>query len=273
MMDTRELARMGNRIRRDVIEMIYRAGDGHPAPSLSAADVIACLYFGVMNVRPDQPDWEDRDRFVLSKGHACPALYAALCLKGYFSRDLYPTLRHIDSRLQGHPDMKKTPGVDMTSGSLGNGLAAATGMALAAKLLNKDYRTYVLTGDGELGEGINWEAAQTAVKYTLDNLIVIVDNNGMQSGGSIESVGGIVNLPAKFAAFGFKTLEADGHDCAALLSALQTPHPGQPLCVIAHTVKGKGVSFMEHSNAWHKGVPSPDQYDLAVRELEALIDE
>ena len=264
---------MGNRVRRDIIEMIYRSGDGHPAPSLSAADIIACLYFELMNVDPKNPAWEDRDRFVLSKGHACPALYAALALKGYFPRELYPTLRKLNSTLQGHPDMKKTPGVDMTSGSLGNGLAAATGMAIAAKKLGKSYLTYVLTGDGELGEGINWEAAQTAVKYGLDNLCLIVDNNGMQSGGSVEAVGGIVNLPAKFAAFGFETVEADGHDPDEIVSALKTPHPGRPLCVIARTVKGKGVSFMEHNNAWHKGVPNDDQYAQAVKELEALINE
>ncbi len=270
-MKAEELAVMGNRIRRDVIEMIYRSGDGHPAPSLSAADIIACLYFEIMNVDPAEPAWEDRDRFILSKGHACPALYAALCLKGYFPRDWYPTLRKAGSKLQGHPDMKKTPGVDMTSGSLGNGLAAAAGMAIAAKLAKKAYRTYVLTGDGELGEGINWEAAQTAAKYGLDNLTLIVDNNGMQSGGSVETVGGVVNLPAKFTAFGFKTVETDGHDCGSIVSALRTEHNGRPLCVVAHTVKGKGVSFMEHNNAWHKGVPSQEQYMKAVDELETII--
>ncbi len=270
-MNYTELARMGNRLRRDIIEMIYRSGDGHPAPSLSCADIVACLYFGVMNVDPEHPHWEDRDRFVLSKGHACPALYAALGQKGYFSRELYPTLRRIDSVLQGHPDMKKTPGVDMTSGSLGNGLAAATGMALAAKLQNKSYRTYVLTGDGELGEGINWEAAQTAAKYKLDNLVLIVDNNGMQSGGSVEDVGGVVNIPGKFAAFGFEVKEADGHDVKQIMDALTSPHPGRPLCVVAHTVKGRGVSYMEHNNAWHKGTPNDEQYLTAVRELEAMI--
>ncbi len=273
MMDFRELARMGNCIRRDIIEMIYRAKDGHPAPSLSAADIVACLYFGVMNVRPDQPAWEDRDRFVLSKGHACPALYAALGLKGYFSRDLYPTLRHLDSLLQGHPDMKKTPGVDMTSGSLGNGLAAAAGMAIGAKLLGKKWKTYVLTGDGELGEGINWEAAQTAVKYGLDSLTLIVDNNGMQSGGSVESVGGVVNIPGKFAAFGFEVIEVDGHNTREIMDALTAPVSGRPKCIVAHTVKGKGVSFMEHNNAWHKGVPNDEQYKIACAELEALINE
>jgi transketolase len=270
-MNCTELARMGNVLRRDIIEMIYRSKDGHPAPSLSCADIVACLYFGVMNVDPKDPHWEDRDRFVLSKGHACPALYAALGRKGYFSRDLYPTLRHIDSALQGHPDMKKTPGVDMTSGSLGNGLAAATGMALAAKLQGKSYKTYVLTGDGELGEGINWEAAQTAAKYKLDNLTLIVDNNGMQSGGSVEDVGGVVNIPGKFAAFGFEVKEVDGHDTKQIMDALTAPHPGRPLCVVAHTVKGKGVSYMEHNNAWHKGTPSDEQYLTAVRELEAMI--
>ena len=272
-MNSAELARMGNRIRRDIIEMIYTSGDGHPAPSLSSADILACLYFEIMNVDPRRPDWGDRDRFVLSKGHACPALYAALCLKGYFGRELYPTLRKIDSMLQGHPDMKKTPGVDMTSGSLGNGLAAATGMAIAAKIAQNSFKNYMLTGDGELGEGIIWEAAQTAAKYQLDNLTLIVDNNGMQSGGSVEEVGGIVNLPDKFSAFGFKTVETDGHNCEMIVSALRTSHPGKPLCVIAHTVKGKGVSFMEHNNAWHKGVPNPEQYAQAVKELEALINE
>ena len=270
-MNCTELARMGNVLRRDIIEMIYRSKDGHPAPSLSCADIIACLYFGVMNVDPQDPQWEDRERFVLSKGHACPALYAALGQKGFFSKDLYPTLRHIDSVLQGHPDMKKTPGVDMTSGSLGNGLAAATGMALAAKLQNKTYRTYVLTGDGELGEGINWEAAQTAAKYKLNNLILIVDNNGMQSGGSVESVGGVVNIPGKFAAFGFEVKEVDGHDVKQIMDALTSSHPGRPLCVVAHTVKGKGVSYMEHNNAWHKGTPNDEQYLTAVKELEAMI--
>ena len=270
-MDAKEIARMGNRIRCDIIEMVYRSGDGHPAPSLSAADIVACLYFGVMNVRPEQPDWEDRDRFILSKGHACPALYAALGLKGYFSRDLYPTLRRINTTLQGHPDMKKTPGVDMTSGSLGNGLAAATGMAIAAKYLNKAYKTYVITGDGELGEGINWEAAQTAAKYKLDNLVLIVDNNGMQSGGSVESVGGVVNIPGKFAAFGFEIKEVDGHNVPEILDALTSEHPGKPLCIVAHTIKGKGVSYMEHNNAWHKGTPNQEQYALAVKELEAII--
>ena len=270
-MNCTELARMGNVLRRDIIEMIYRSKAGHPAPSLSCADIVVCLYFGVMNVDPKDPHWEDRDRFVLSKGHACPALYAALGRKGYFSRDLYPTLRHIDSVLQGHPDMKKTPGVDMTSGSLGNGLAAATGKALAAKLQNKSYKTYVLTGDGELGEGINWEAAQTAAKYKLDNLALIVDNNGMQSGGSVEDVGGVVNIPGKFAAFGFEVREVDGHDTKQIMDALTSPHPGRPLCVVAHTVKGKGVSYMEHNNAWHKGTPNDEQYLTAVRELEAMI--
>lgn len=271
-MDVREIARMGDQIRRDVIEMVYRSKDGHPAPSLSAADVIACLYFGVMNVDPKNPAWEDRDRFVLSKGHACPALYAALALKGYFSRSLYPTLRCLNTTLQGHPDMKKTPGVDMTSGSLGNGLAAATGMAIAAKKLGKSYRTYVMTGDGELGEGINWEAAQTAAKYALDNLTLIVDNNTMQSGGNVEAVGGITNIPGKFAAFGWKVLEADGHSVEEILNALKSDHEGRPLCIVAHTVKGKGVSYMEHNNAWHKGTPNDEQYAIAVKELEARID-
>lgn len=271
-MNAWELSVMATRVRRDIIEMIYLSKDGHPAPSLSAADIITALYFEEMRVNPAQPLWPDRDRFVLSKGHACPALYAALALRGYFDRALYPTLRMMNSMLQGHPDMKKTPGVDMTAGSLGNGLGSGVGMALGARLQNYAFRTYVLMGDGELGEGVVWEAAQTAAKYRLSNLTAIVDNNGMQSGGPIEQVGGITNIPEKFAAFGFNVLEIDGHNMQSILDAFAAArgYVQGPTCIVAHTVKGKGVPFMEHNNAWHKGVPDSEQYALAMKALGGL---
>lgn len=260
---------MAARVRMDIVEMIYQSGDGHPAPSLSAADIITALYFGAMNVDPANPRWADRDRFILSKGHACPALYAALARRGYFARALYPTLRKIDSTLQGHPDMNKTPGVDMTTGSLGNGLGAGVGMALAARLSGKAYRSYVMCGDGELGEGVMWEAAQIAAKYRLGSLTLFVDNNGMQSGGSIEQVGGVINISEKFRAFGWQVIEIDGHDMRAILDAIDAARvcADRPTCVVARTVKGKGVPYMEHNNAWHKGTPNEEQYRVAMEAL------
>jgi Transketolase, N-terminal subunit len=263
------LRQRATQIRRDIVTMIYQAGDGHPGPSLSAADIVTALYFKVLNVRPEQPDWRDRDRFVLSKGHACPAVYAALARRGYFSTDLYPTLRKLHSTLQGHPDMTKTPGVDMTSGSLGNGLSTGLGMALAARAQGRDYRTYVLCGDGELGEGVVWEAALAAAKYKVNALTLFIDNNGMQSGGPVPKVGGIVALPEKWRAFGWNVLEIDGHDMAAILAAVEEAkaYKEGPTAVIAHTVKGKGVPYMENNNAWHKGVPSDEQYEAAMRAL------
>jgi transketolase len=270
LMDIQALEQKARDVRRDILTMIFESGDGHPAPSLSSADILTALYFNVMNVDPANPSWPDRDRLVLSKGHACPALYAALAQRGFFPRSVYPTLRKLDSTLQGHPDMKKTPGVDMTTGSLGNGLGAGFGMAMAARLMGRSYRTYVIAGDGELGEGVVWEAAQAAPKYALGSLTLIVDNNGMQSGGPVEKVGGVINIPEKFRAFGWNVIEIDGHDMRQILDALTAVKdcPDRPTCVVAHTVKGKGVSFMEHNNAWHKGVPSPEQYRLALSELE-----
>lgn len=274
-MNVQELNQKAVHVRRDIIEMIYRSKDGHPAPSLSAADIVTALYFHQMRVDPQNPLWPDRDRFVLSKGHACPAVYAALGQKGFFDCSNYPYLRRMNSILQGHPDMKKTPGIDMTAGSLGNGLGAGVGMALAARLQKRDYRTYVLTGDGELGEGVVWEAAQIAAKYRLNNLTVIVDNNGMQSGGAVEKVGGITNIPGKFGAFGFHVIEIDGHDMAAILAALEEAqnYKDSPTCIVAHTVKGKGVPFMEHNNAWHKGVPNDEQYAIAMEALGGIRNE
>jgi transketolase len=269
-MDAVQLKKMAANVRMDAIEMIYKSGDGHPAPSLSAADIVTALYFGVMNIRPQEPLWEKRDRFILSKGHACPALYAALGLRGFFPRESYPTLRKMGSILQGHPDMKKTPGVDMTAGSLGNGLGAGFGMAMASRLMNAGFRTYVVCGDGELGEGIIWEAALAIAKYGLDNLTLFIDNNGMQSGGGVEEVGGVTRIGEKFAAFDWQVLEIDGHDMKEILSAIEKAHStkGIPTCIVAKTVKGKGVSFMEHNNAWHKRVPTPEEYDMAMSALK-----
>jgi len=265
-----ELEGIARAVRRDILTMIFESGDGHPAPSLSVADILTALYFGAMRVDPANPAWPGRDRLVLSKGHACPALYAALALKGFFPREVYPSLRKLDSILQGHPDMRKTPGVDMTTGSLGNGLGAGFGMAMAARLTGAHFRTYVIAGDGELGEGAVWEAAQAAAKYGLGSLTLIIDNNGMQSGGAVDKVGGVIRIPEKFRAFGWNVVEIDGHDMDRILDALSQASAcrDQPTCIVAHTVKGKGVSFMEHNNAWHKGTPSPEQYRLALRELE-----
>ena len=272
-MNKTELQKMAAQVRMDIIEMIYRAKDGHPAPSLSAADIITALYFNVMNVRPGDPRWEDRDRFILSKGHAAPALYAALACKGFFSKEHYPTLRKLNSILQGHPDMNKTPGVDITSGSLGNGLGVAFGMGMAARLSGKDFRTFVLCGDGELGEGSVWEAAQSIAKYKLNSVVLFVDNNGQQSGGTIEDIGGVTNIGGKFAAFGWRVLEIDGHDMAEIVETATSAEKFEnPTCIVAKTVKGKGVPFMEHNNAWHKGVPTDEQYAEAMKALEVDLD-
>ena len=268
-----ELSGTAAQLRLDAIKMVYLSGDGHLGPSLSAADIITTLYFKIMKVDPKNPQWADRDRFILSKGHACPALYAALAMKGFFSKGEYPSLRKMDSLLQGHPDMKKTPGVDMTTGSLGNGLGAGFGMAMAGRLTGKDYRTYVLCGDGELGEGVLWEAAQAAPKYRLGTLTLFIDNNGMQSGGTVEAVGGVINIPEKFQAFGWNVLSIDGHDYGAILDAAEKARACEatPTCIIARTIKGKGVPFMEHNNAWHKRTPTPAEYADAVNALGGML--
>ena len=253
-------------IRRDLITMIYKAKDGHPAPSLSAADIITALYFGVMNIRPSEPLWSERDRFILSKGHACPALYAALARRGYFSTDHFSTLRKFGSILQGHPDMNKTPGIDMNAGSLGNGLSIGFGMAMAAKIKNSSYRTYVLCGDGELGEGIIWEAALSVAKYKLSNLTLIVDYNGFQSGGLASDVGGLVKLAEKWEAFGFNVIQIDGNDMNAVMQAFNEAlkYTEGPSAIIAHTIKGKGVPYMENDNAWHKGFITDEYFKKAM---------
>ncbi len=252
----------------------YHAKSGHPGGSLSAADIFTYLYFKEMNVKPEQPDWEDRDRFVLSKGHCCPSLYATLALKGYFDWNELTSLRHVGAMLQGHPDMKGTPGIDMSTGSLGQGISAACGMALAAKLDNKDYRTYTVLGDGEVEEGQVWEAAMFASHNKLDNLVVIVDQNGLQIDGTVEEVAGIEPLDKKFESFGFEVIKIDGHDFEQIASSLDKAKTvkGKPTAILAKTIKGKGVSFMENQVGWHGSAPNKEQYEQATAELQAEID-
>ena len=262
---------MANQIRRDIIEIAYKAqGPSHPGPSLSIADVMSCLYFHEMHVRPEEPHWEGRDRLVLSKGHACPALYAALAEKGFFPREELLTVRKVDSRLQGHPDMKKTPGVDMTAGSLGNGMPIATGMALGLKASGNAAHVYAIIGDGEMQEGIIWEAAMFAGAHKLDNLTVILDYNHQQSCGSTEAILPMEPVLDKWKSFGWKTLEMNGHNVPDILDklAIARAYQGMPTIIVAHTVKGKGVSFMENNNAWHQSLMTPEQYHVALQELE-----
>ena len=248
----------------------YHAKSGHPGGSLSAADIFTYLYFNEMNVNPEKPDWEDRDRFVLSKGHCCPSLYAVLAMKGYFDWKELESLRHVGAMLQGHPDMKSTPGVDMSSGSLGQGVSAACGMALAAKFDNKDYRVYTVLGDGECEEGQVWEAAMFAAHNKLDNLVIFVDQNGLQIDGAVEEVCGIEPLDKKFESFGFEVAKIDGHsfeDIEAALIKAKTVK-GKPFAILAKTVKGKGVSFMEDQVGWHGKACNDEEFKLAVKELE-----
>lgn len=270
-MSQAELTGQAAALRARIVRMIHRAPaghPGHPGGSLSAADIITALYFGVLRVRPDEPDWPDRDRFVLSKGHAAPALYAALAARGYFAEDDLGTLRRPGCKLQGHPDMCKTPGVDMTTGSLGQGISAAVGMALGGKIDGRDYRVFTLLSDGELNEGQVWEAAMAAYKYKLDNLTAIVDANGLQNDGPIEEVMPMGDVVAKWQAFGWAAEEIDGHDVAGLVAALsRRPEPGRPRVFVARTVKGKGVSFMENQLAWHAGAINTEQLSAALAEL------
>jgi len=265
----RRLEEIARLIRIDVVTMIHKAGDGHPGAALSATDLITALYFQVMNVDPANPDKKDRDRFILSKGHACPALYAALARKGYFPRADLVRLRSLDCHLQGHPDMNKTPGVDFTSGSLGNGIAVGLGMALAGRIAHLDYFTYVVMGDGEIQEGIVWEAAMSARKYGARRLIVFVDNNGIQSGGPVDQVSGLSPILPKWEAFGWHCQEIDGHDFGQILRAVENARANaeQPSLILAHTIKGQGVPFMIGDNSWHKRVPTVEEYREAMRAL------
>jgi transketolase len=245
MKDSTYLAEMARHIRMDVLDMVFDVKDGHPGPAFSSADIITALYFGgVLNVDTENPGWEDRDRFVLSKGHACPALYSALIRRGFLPQEEKLTLRKINSRLQGHPDMAKTPGVDATTGALGNGLAMAVGMAAALKIQKKSNRVFVITGDGELQEGICWESIQSAVSLNLDNLFIFVDHNGWQSGGSIKEISGILPLEEKFTAFQTDCVTIDGHDFDAILASVEeNKSAGRPHVIIARTIKGKGLDL------------------------------
>lgn len=268
-----EIRRRAAKIRRHIIEQVYNAASGHPGGSLSCADILAVLYFKEMRIRPEDPTWPDRDRFVLSKGHCAPALYAALAERGFFPIEDLKGLRKIDSYLQGHPDMKKIPGVDMSTGSLGQGLSAANGMALAGKLDKKDYRVFVLMGDGEIQEGQIWEAAMTAAHYKLDNITAFIDHNGLQIDGLITEVKSPEPVGEKFRAFGWNVISIDGHDYNQIAGAVEQAKEvkGKPTVIVAETVKGKGVSFMENQAGWHGMAPSKEQYDQAVRELDEML--
>ena len=272
MIDSERIGRLeekARQTRRDIVEMVYRTGDGHPSPSMSVADIITALYFDILNIDPARPGWEGRDRFVLSKGHACPALYSALARRGYFPPEELLTLRYMDSRLQGHPYAPKTVGLDATTGSLGNGVSVGLGMALAARIRKLDYRVYVITGDGELGEGLIWEAAMCAGHQRASNLTVFVDNNNYQSGGTVGEITGVYPIEDKWQSFGWHTQTIDGHDFAQILEAAEKARlvTDRPSAIIAKTVKGKGVSFMVGDNTWHKRVYTDDEYAKAMAEL------
>lgn len=266
-----ELKKIAQDLRKKAVTMIYEAQSGHPGGSLSAADFVTACYFYEMKLDPKDPKWEDRDRFVLSKGHVCPIQYAALGTIGYISEEDLHTLRQEGSKLQGHPHMKKCPGIDISTGSLGQGLACAVGMGIAAKNDGKDYRVFTVLGDGECQEGEIWEAAQTANKYKLDNLIVFVDNNNLQIDGTTDEVMPNINLGKKFEAFGFEVYEINGHDMEEIvrtLDVIRMRKDGKPKCIFAHTVKGKGVSYMENSCSWHGVAPNKEEYEQAMKELE-----
>ena len=257
-------------LREDVLKMISLARSGHSGGSLSCVEILSALYYNVMRLDPDNPRWEERDRFVLSKGHACPTLYAILADLGFFSREELWTLRRIDSPLQGHPDMHKVPGVDASTGSLGQGMSIAVGMALAARHRNKDWRVYTLLGDGECQEGIVWEAAMAAAHYRLDNLTVLLDHNGLQIDGTNKQVMDLGDVGKKFDAFGFQCFCVDGHNIAAITRALNTPSDGRPRFIDCRTVKGKGISFMEGQVGWHGKPPAAEELSRALAELEAM---
>jgi len=265
----KSLSDTAKKLRVQVLTMIYKAQSGHPGGSLSSIDILTCLYFHHMRIKPEDPSWEGRDRFVLSKGHAAPALYAVLAELGCFPKKNLSTLRQIGSILQGHPDMRKTPGIEMSTGSLGNGLSVGIGMALGARLVRKNYHVYALIGDGEVNEGEIWEAAMAANKYKLDNLTAICDFNRVQLDGPIEEIMPLDPLPEKWKAFNWNVAEIDGHNMEEILDALDNAKQakGKPTMIIAHTVKGKGISFMEGKFQWHGKAPNKEEYEIALQEL------
>ena len=270
-MNTAELSKICRQVRRDIITMTANAGSGHPGGSLSAVELMTSVFYNHMRLDPKNPKWDGRDRFVLSKGHSAPCYYAVLASLGFIDRSEYANFRQLHSILQGHPDCKQVPGVDASTGSLGQGCSIAVGMALGAKKLGKDTQVFTLLGDGECQEGQIWEAFMSAAHYKLDNLTVMIDNNGLQIDGSNNEVMSLGNLPAKLKAFGFDLYEINGHDLDAIEAALAAPHtPDVPKCILAHTVKGKGVSFMENQVGWHHKIPSEEEYRQAMTELEIM---
>ena len=270
----KELKKRATKIRMHVIEATYNACCGHPGGSLSCADILSVLYFHEMRIDPSNPGWPDRDRFILSKGHCSPALYGALAERGFFPADEIKKFRHIDSYLQGHPDMRKVPGVEISSGSLGQGLSAANGMALAARLDGKNYRVFVLMGDGEIEEGQIWEAAMTSAHYGLDNVTAFLDHNGLQIDGRITEVMSPEPVDEKFKAFGWNVISINGHDYMQIVEAVEQAGKtkGKPTIIIAETIKGKDVSFMENEAGWHGMAPNAEQYEKAMSELKAILD-
>ena len=265
------LKERAKQLRKTAVTMIYEAQSGHPGGSLSAADMVAALYFSEMHIDPQNPNWADRDRFVLSKGHVCPILYSALGILGYFPESVLHTLRQEGSMLQGHPSMLKCPGIDISTGSLGQGAACAVGMALAGKRDGKDYRVFTMVGDGEINEGIVWEAMMCANKYKLDNYIMLFDNNGLQLDGTTDQIMPGLDMSKKAADFGFDVYEIDGHDMAQILDTfdkIRAAKNGKPKFINAHTVKGKGVDYMENSLDWHGKAPNKEQYESAMEQLE-----
>lgn len=268
--DVNELEKKALQIRQEILKQVYNAQSGHPGGSLSIADIMAVLYFNEMNVDKNNPNWEDRDRFVLSKGHCVAALYATLAIKGYFGMEDLSKFRKIDGNLQGHPDMTKVSGIDMSTGSLGQGMSAAVGMAIAGKLDNKQYRVYTIVGDGEIEEGQIWEAAMSASKYKLDNLCVIVDNNNLQIDGTIEEVIGLNKIDEKFQSFGFEVITINGHNIVEIIQAFEKAKQikNKPTCILAKTTKGKGVPFMENKVEWHGKAPNEEEFNQAMRAIE-----
>jgi transketolase len=274
-LDIRELEKYAVKVRMHIIDEVYSAASGHPGGSLSCTDILTALYFSEMRVDPNRPLWEDRDRFVLSKGHCSPALYAVLAEKGFFPKEELLTFRKIDSYLEGHPSMRSVPGVDMSTGSLGQGISAAVGMAMAGKLDMKDYRVYAILGDGELQEGQVWEASMAAAHYKLDNLTAFLDYNGLQIDGKITDVMSPEPIADKFKAFGWNVLNVDGHDIEEIIDAINKAREtkGKPTIIIAATIKGKGVSFMENQPGWHGTAPNKEQRDQAITELNKALAE